>query len=227
MMPHVFLSFRRSLCSLALAMTFLSSAQAATQINCYGDDRPMKLTLGKEKIPLTVPRNQIAYPRDPDKPNLPFLVLAANLKDGSAVCRAKINDVSKQDFQLHLSPGDAKLVEGRLSALLKNEYPVKVADNEKGFLVWRSLYSTVENQKTYYYELMVPNKGALSFDGYVICAGQSITGSRLDRELCTAHEAYSGLFMQYKFVASNLSKLEKLHGSAQLIADKALGNPKE
>lgn len=226
-MPQLFLSFRRSLCALTLAVTLSPSAYAVTQINCYGDDRPVKLTLGKEKIPLTVPRNQIAYPRDPEKTNLPFLVLAANMEDGSAVCRAKINDVSKKDFQLHLTPGDSKLVENRLSALLKNEYPVKVADNEKGFIVWRSLYTTLENQKTYYYELMVPNEGALSFDGYIICAGQSITGSRLDRELCTVHEAYAGMFMQYKFVASNLSKLEKLHVMAQQIADKALGNPKE
>lgn len=211
--------------ALTLACLLPLQAHAATQVNCYRDDRPVKMLLGKEKLIVSVPRNYVAWPRDA-KPEQPFVVLAAML-DGGPVCQATLNDLSRRDFQLHLSPGDVKTLEMRLANLLKQDYPIKLADNENGFIVWRGIFTTVENEKHYYYELRVPNKGAISFDGYVICTGQNITGARVNAEKCTAHEAYRGLILQYKFEAALLPELETLHKSAQQLADKVLGNPKE
>jgi hypothetical protein len=216
-----------SLAALLLSWALALPAEAATQINCYSDDRAVPLTLGTQRVSLSVPRNLIAYPRDPERPNQPFVVLAARVEDGAAVCRATLNDIGKGEFQLHLSPGSEAQVKQRLAALLRRDYPVKVADNDKGFTVWRGIFSTVENEKTYYYELMVPNKGAQTMEGYVICAGESITGARLYPQRCTAHEAHAGLFLQYKFLPSGLESLETVRAAALQLADKVLGNPKE
>jgi hypothetical protein len=213
--------------ALALSLTCASAAHAATKVNCFRDDRPVKITLGKEQVPLAVPYNYLAWPRDVGRGQQNFVVLAARIEDGGPVCRATLNDLSARDFQLLLTSGNDASVKAKLSSLLKNEYPVKLAENEEGFTVWRGLYTTVEDKKTFYYELMVPVQGASDFDGYVICAGESITGTRLDRDKCTAYEGYQNLFLQYKFQANQLSELAKLRATSQQLADKVLGNPKE
>lgn len=211
----------------ALTLALPLPAHAGTQVNCFRDSRPVNVRLGKEQTKLAIPYNYLAWPRNVGRGPQNFVVLAARIEDGGPVCRATLNDLSSRDFQLLLTQGDAALVKGKLSALLKNEYPMKLADNENGFTVWRGLYTTVENKKTFYYELMVPVQGATDFSGYVICAGESITGARLDRDKCTAYEAYQNLFLQYKFQASQISVLENLRVTAQQLADKVLGNPKE
>lgn len=213
--------------ALLLVFSIPTESQAATPVNCYRDTTPTKLLLGKEKRLLSIQRNYIAYPRDILRNEQPFVVLAARRSDQSPVCRPILNELSEEDFQLHLTIGDTASLKSRLAGLLKQEYPVKVADNEDGFTVWRSLYTTSEAGKTYYYEMMVPVAGATSFKGFVICTGESITGTRLDRQRCTAHESYEGLILQYKFVATTLSDLPKWHQAALNLVDKLLENPQQ
>ncbi|MBY0354382.1 MAG: hypothetical protein K2Q12_01480 [Rickettsiales bacterium] len=206
-----------------LSVSFFS-AYAATSGRCYRDTTLVAVLLGAAKVKLEIPRHYIAYPRDLMKLQQPFIVLAAQTEDGAAVCKPVLNDLSPEDIQLFLMPAAAPDIKTRLQRLLKEEYPLKVADNDEGFIVYRSPYSTVEDKKTYYYELMVPNNRELGLDGYVICSGESITGARLDRERCTAHEVHGKLFLQYKFVASALPELKKIQQTALNLADKVLAD---